>query len=100
MNSMEKWARIKYMPIRPLGDNRSQITGCKRHIELSKQAADEGMVLLKNRFDVLPLPANTRVAIFGKAQIDYAMGGGGSGSHSGGKDNAEGEVKRMNARKG
>ena len=80
MNSMEKWARIKYMPIRPLGDNRSQITGCKKHIALSKQAADEGMVLLKNRFDVLPIPANARVAIFGKAQIEYAMGGGGSGS--------------------
>ncbi len=80
MQSMEKWARIKYLPCRPLGDNRSQITGCKRHIELSKRAADEGIVLLKNNSHILPLSEGTPVALFGKAHIDYAIGGGGSGS--------------------
>lgn len=77
---MEKWARINYMPCIPLGDNNSRITGCKKHIELSKQVAGEGIVLLKNDGGLLPLAADTRLAVFGKAQIDYIKGGGGSGN--------------------
>ena len=76
---MEKWSRIKYMPCLPLGDNRSRITGCERHIELSRRAAQEGIVLLKNDNNALPLKKGTKVAIFGTAQIDYIKGGGGSG---------------------
>jgi len=76
---MEKWARIKYQPCLPLGDNNSKITGCKDHIQLSREAACEGAVLLKNDSEVLPLKAGTKVAVFGKAQIDYVKGGGGSG---------------------
>ena len=76
---MEKWSRINYMPCIPLGDNNSKITGSKKHIDLSKEAANEGTVLLKNNNDLLPLKKGTKVAIFGKAQIDYIKGGGGSG---------------------
>ncbi len=79
MAKMEKWARINYQPCLPLGDNNSKITGCDRHIELSRQAACEGTVLLKNEDNVLPLKKGAKVAIFGKAQIDYVKGGGGSG---------------------
>ena len=76
---MEKWSRIKYQPCLPLGDNNSKITGCQKHIDLSREAACEGTVLLKNNRKVLPLKKGTKVAIFGKAQIDYVKGGGGSG---------------------
>ena len=76
---MEKWARIKYMPCLPLGDNRSRITGCEKHIRLAREAAEEGIVLLKNNGNALPLKKGTRVAVFGIAQIDYIKGGGGSG---------------------
>ena len=76
---MEKWARIKYQPCLPLGDNCSKITGCERHIQLSREAAQEGTVLLKNNGNILPLRDGTKVAIFGKGQIDYVKGGGGSG---------------------
>lgn len=76
---MEKWARIKYQPCLPLGDNNSKITGSKRHIELSKRAANEGAVLLKNENKTLPIKEGAKIAIFGKAQIDYVKGGGGSG---------------------
>lgn len=79
MYATEKWSRIKYQPCLPLGDNNSRITGCKRHIELSRKAAGEGAVLLKNEGNVLPLKKGTKLAIFGKAQIDYVKGGGGSG---------------------
>ena len=42
-------------------------------------AAAEGMVLLKNDDDVLPLSKGTKIALFGKGTIDYIKGGGGSG---------------------
>ena len=76
---MEKWARIKYQPCLPLGDNNSRITGSEKHTELSRKAACEGTVLLKNENKTLPLKKGSRVAIFGKAQIDYIKGGGGAG---------------------
>jgi len=76
---MEKWARIKYMPCIPLGEDGRIVTGSCEHIEISKKAANEGMVLLKND-GVLPLKHGAKIAIFGKAQIDYVKGGGGSGN--------------------
>ena len=76
---MERWARAKYQPVLPLGENGTRITASKKHITLSKDAAKEGMVLLKNRGKLLPLAKGSKVALFGKATIDYVKGGGGSG---------------------
>ncbi|MDE6517338.1 MAG: glycoside hydrolase family 3 C-terminal domain-containing protein, partial [Acetatifactor sp.] len=76
---MERWARAKYQPVLPLGENGQRVTGSKKHILLSKDAAKEGMVLLKNQGNVLPLERGSRVALFGKATFDYVKGGGGSG---------------------
>lgn len=76
---MEKWTRVMYQPNLPLGENGERLTGSKRHIELSKNAAKEGMVLLKNEGGILPLKKGTRVALFGKGTFDYVKGGGGSG---------------------
>ena len=76
---MNKWSRIKYSPCLPLGENGTRVTGSKAHIELSKNAAKEGMVLLKNDNNVLPLKQGTKVALFGKGTFDYVKGGGGSG---------------------
>ena len=75
---MEKWIRARYQPNLPLnGDRRA--TASPEHIALSRQAAQEGMVLLKNRGDLLPLAPGSRVALFGKGSFDYVKGGGGSG---------------------
>lgn len=76
---MEKWTRVMYQPNLPLGENGEHLTGSKRHIELSKNAAKEGMVLLKNEKNILPLKKGAKVALFGKATFDYVKGGGGSG---------------------
>lgn len=76
---MNKWTRSKFTPNIPLGSDGRHITGCKEHIELSKKAATEGMVLLKNDNNVLPLNAGSKVALFGKGTFDYVKGGGGSG---------------------
>ena len=75
----KKWQRIKYMPCTPLGEDGRIVTGCKEHIELSRKAACEGMVLIKNDDEVLPFKKGTKLAVFGKAQADYVKGGGGSG---------------------
>jgi len=73
---MDRWGRIRYHQCLPMGENGTVITGSKKHIDLARYAAGEGMVLLKND-GTLPLENGTRVAIFGKAQIDYVQGGGG-----------------------
>ena len=46
---MNKWSRFKFTPNLPLGANGERVTGSKAHIELSKEAAKEGMVLLKTK---------------------------------------------------
>ena len=75
---MEKWIRARYQPNLPLeGDRR--VTASPEHIALSRQAAREGAVLLKNNGNLLPLAPDTRVALFGKGSFDYVKGGGGSG---------------------
>ena len=76
---MERWIRARYLPGLPLGKDGRRITAGKEHIALSRRAAREGMVLLKNEDNALPLAAGTKVALFGKAVIDYVKGGGGSG---------------------
>lgn len=76
---MERWARAKYQPVLPLGKDGRRITACEEHVTLSKDAAKEGMVLLKNEGNVLPLGKGAKLALFGKATFDYVKGGGGSG---------------------
>ena len=76
---MNKWTRVKYLPGIGLGENGARVTASKAHIDISKNAAKEGMVLLKNNDNTLPLKKGTKVALFGKGTIDYVKGGGGSG---------------------
>ena len=76
---MTKWRRILYHPNLPLGENGKRVTACPEHIALSKNAAKEGMVLLKNRQNILPFAKGTKLALFGIGTFDYVKGGGGSG---------------------
>ena len=76
---MNKWSRINYHPNLPLGADGQKVTASPVHIQLSKDAAREGMVLLKNEDRALPLAAGAKVALFGKGTYDYVKGGGGSG---------------------
>lgn len=76
---MERWGRAWYQPCLPLGKDGRRVTGSQEHIRLSRQAATEGMVLLKNQGQALPLETGTKLALFGKATMDYVKGGGGSG---------------------
>lgn len=74
-----KWQRVKYMPATSLFRDRERVTGSKEHIALSRKAATEGMVLLKNDNDILPFEKGSKLALFGKGIADYVKGGGGSG---------------------
>ncbi|PFG43171.1 beta-glucosidase [Isoptericola jiangsuensis] len=47
--------------------------------EVSRRAAAEGVVLLKNEHDVLPLSGSAPIAVFGRVQVDYFTVGYGSG---------------------
>ena len=75
---MNKWTRINYQPNLPLEEGR-YVTACDAHIALSREAAAEGMVLLKNEQRLLPLARDSRVCLLGKGTFDFVKGGGGSG---------------------
>ena len=74
-----KWSRINFQPNLPMGKDGRRVTASKEHIALSREAAKEGMVLLKNNGGLLPFGFGTRLALFGKGTFDYVKGGGGSG---------------------
>ena len=76
---MQKWRRLLYQPNLPLGADGQRVTAGPEHIALSKNAAKEGMVLLKNNERILPFAKGTRLALFGMGTFDYVKGGGGSG---------------------
>lgn len=76
---MDKYARFKYQPCLPLGKDGRRVTASAEHIALSRKAAGEGMVLLKNEGRALPLKKGEKVALLGKTTLEYVKGGGGSG---------------------
>ncbi|WOO88140.1 glycoside hydrolase family 3 C-terminal domain-containing protein [Mollicutes bacterium LVI A0039] len=47
---------------------------------VAEQITDEGLVLLKNQDDVLPLTGEKKLNVFGFGAMNYKMGGGGSGA--------------------
>ncbi len=76
---MNHWTRARYQVNLPLYADRAKVTASEEHLALARQAAGEGMVLLKNDGNVLPLRGGSRIALVGKGIFDYVKGGGGSG---------------------
>ncbi len=77
-----KWLRHKYQPVKPLGPDGRRASGSAEHIALSRRAAGEGIVLLKNEKQALPLMKGQKIVLLGKASEEYIKGGGGSGDVS------------------
>lgn len=59
--------------------NYSDAPDLDAHAALARQAAAEGMILLKNEGGALPLESGSKVAPFGTTQINTFKGGTGSG---------------------
>ena len=51
----------------------------EQYAACARQCAAEGIVLLKNDRNALPLAAGTRIALFGRSQLNYYKSGTGSG---------------------
>ena len=51
----------------------------KQYLKLAADAVSEGIVMLRNEQNALPLPKNEKIAVFGRMQLHYYKSGTGSG---------------------
>lgn len=79
MEKSKRWSRARFQPNLPVGENNTKVTASEAHLALARRAGREGIVLLKNNRNLLPVKKGTRLALFGKGVFDYVKGGGGSG---------------------
>lgn len=51
----------------------------KNYLEIAAETVSEGIVMLKNDNDALPLPKDETISVFGRIQLNYYKSGTGSG---------------------
>ena len=65
---------------KPICDSVESLVDASR--DLVRQIASEGITLIKNEDQVLPLAKNTTVSLFSISSVDFVYGGSGSGASS------------------
>lgn len=58
---------------------KEKLFAVEKYAAKAREAVAEGIVLLENRDHILPLPAGSRIALFGRSQFCYYKSGTGSG---------------------
>ena len=66
---MGKWQRSLYQPVLAAGKRRKKSNRKRGTYRTSRKAAGEGMVLVKNENDTLPLAKGTKVALLEKERL-------------------------------
>lgn len=79
-NCLKKVLEIIYKSPRVAGYKPTNNPDLKGHALLSRKAASEGMVLLKNDQATLPLKKGSKIALFGSSSYNIIAGGTGSGN--------------------
>jgi beta-glucosidase len=79
-NCLKKVLEIIYKSPRVAGYKPTNNPDLKGHALLSRKAASEGMVLLKNDLATLPLKKGSKIALFGSGSYNIIAGGTGSGN--------------------
>lgn len=69
----------KYTTIERMKNMADRIYSVETYARTARKAVAEGIVMLKNTENVLPLKAGTKIALFGRSQFCYYKSGTGSG---------------------
>ncbi|RLF21535.1 MAG: beta-glucosidase [Thermoprotei archaeon] len=77
--SVERILKVMTKTLTLRGYKYSNKPDLERHAKIAYEAAAEGIVLLKNDNNALPLSSDAKIAVFGTGQIETLRGGLGSG---------------------
>lgn len=70
---------MKFVNFLKRGNVMKKILDWKKYLETAAETVAEGIVMLKNDNDALPLPNDEVVSVFGRIQLNYYKSGTGSG---------------------
>ncbi|GLB49573.1 glycosyl hydrolase [Neptunitalea sp. Y10] len=76
--SVKRILRLVFMSQKMKGYVYTNNPDLKKHAQITRESASEGMVLLKNK-NTLPLQSNLNIALLGITSYDFIAGGTGSG---------------------